>query len=108
MPAGRAPAIPACAGNADAWRTVGTSLVGRSGTRRPRFGPSIGCSGCLCRGRGRPGATDCCHLANPKLQKLIDGNLAGAGRNKIEQHQCVHHFRMVSQSSTRSAESIGL
>src|SRR6478735_10345425 len=35
------------------------------------------------------------HLANPELQKLIDGNRASAGRNKIKQHQCVHHFRLV-------------
>src|ERR1700680_198436 len=35
------------------------------------------------------------HLADPELQQLIDGNRAGAGRNKIKQHQCVHHFRLV-------------
>src|SRR4029077_20198715 len=34
-------------------------------------------------------------LANPELQKLIDGNRASAGRDKIKQHQCVHHFRLV-------------
>jgi hypothetical protein len=34
-------------------------------------------------------------LANPELQKPIDGNRAGAGRNKIKQYQCVHHFRLV-------------
>src|SRR3977135_1346147 len=35
------------------------------------------------------------HLANPELQKLTDGTRAGAGRNKIKQHQCIHHFRLV-------------
>jgi hypothetical protein len=40
-------------------------------------------------------ASPCSHLANPELQKLIDGNRASAGRNKIKQHQCVHHFRLV-------------
>src|SRR5450631_4364042 len=35
------------------------------------------------------------HSANPELQKLIDGNRASAGRSEIEQHQCVHHFRLV-------------
>jgi len=40
-------------------------------------------------------ASPCSHLANPELQKLIDGNRASAGRNKIKQHQGVHHFRLV-------------
>src|SRR5271166_3053151 len=45
-----------------------------------------------------PGMQTACptiHLANPELQKLIDGNRASAGRNKIKQHQSVHHFRLV-------------
>jgi hypothetical protein len=40
-------------------------------------------------------ASPCSHSANPELQKPIDGNRAGAGRNKIKQHQGVHHFRLV-------------
>src|SRR5580704_5576108 len=40
-------------------------------------------------------ASPCSHLANPELQKLIDGNRASTGRNKIKQHQRVHHFRLV-------------
>jgi hypothetical protein len=40
-------------------------------------------------------ASPCSHLANPELQKLIHGNRASAGRNKIKQHQCVDQFRLV-------------
>ena len=40
-------------------------------------------------------ASPCSHLANPEPQKLIDGNRARAGRNKIKQHQCIDHFRLV-------------
>jgi hypothetical protein len=40
-------------------------------------------------------ASPCSHLASPEIQKLIDGSRASAGRNKIKQHKCVHHFRLV-------------